>query len=79
MNNQSKNALRSVENEKMGEPAEILRFKDGDDDGTGEELQQFTIDVVTNGFVLTTCYDGDEFKEVHHDIDDVFKAIKGRL
>lgn len=80
MNTQSKPVLRSIGSEKMGEPVEVLKFKDDDGDGgDDEELQQFTIEVVTNGFVLTICYNGDDLKEVHHDIDDVCRSIKARI
>ncbi len=64
----------------MGETAQVIELKHGDDDGgSDDELQHFVIDVATNGYVLTTIYLDDELKEVHTNIDDIFKAIKGKL
>jgi hypothetical protein len=55
-----------------------LAFKDGDGGGEeGWEPASFNIDVVSNGYVLLINYaDGDELKEVHLDINAVFKRIK---
>ena len=71
-------ALRSIKSE-LPTPADLLEFKDGESGG-GKQLQQFTIDIASNGFFLTFHYDdfGDK-KEIHPDIESVFASIKKSL
>ena len=53
-----------------------LKDKDGNDGDYS--ILGFNIDVASNGFCLTIFYDdGSHVKEVHTEIDDVFKSIKG--
>lgn len=79
MKSQLRPALRSIKNETVDNEAEALKFKDGDDGGGEDELDQFLIEIAKNGFMLTTTAGLDEEKEVYRTIDEVFKSIKRKL
>lgn len=53
-------------------------FKDGDDDGGGEDVTEFNIKIASNGFILTIMdeINGLELVEVHKTIDEVFDSIR---
>ena len=59
-----------------------LQFKDGDDDDGDFSLENVSIDMVDNGYVVTFSYDdGDEVKEVYgyKDRKDMMKSIEHKL
>lgn len=54
-------------------------FKDGDD-GSDSSVESFNIEIVHNGFILTSTYeDGTEVKEVFHDFDRMVKEMRKEL
>lgn len=61
----------------MGAINNLVKLKDGDDNGVeGIDVVSFNVEIVNNGFILTTAYeDGSEAKDVFHSIDEVTSCI----
>lgn len=62
---------------KESDETEDPKHKDGDDDGI--ILQIITIEIVTNGYLVTFSYDdGTEEKYIQDDFDEVLKFIRSQ-